>query len=57
MFCLANFSIDGIPSIFNSVVAKELMNDNLALAFVVVLGRTNVFFIIVLIIAHNSSLE
>ena len=24
MFCLATFSIDGIPSIFNSVVAKEL---------------------------------
>ena len=25
MFCLATFSIDGIPSIFNSVVAKELI--------------------------------
>ena len=24
MFCLATFSIDGIPSIFNSVVTKEL---------------------------------
>ena len=24
MFCLATFFINGIPSIFNSVVAKEL---------------------------------